>query len=212
MYPKDTEFKDHKIEKVEKCGEGWTITHDKCLCFFVPSDSPVEPKVGMTARFYGKGMGHPVRGLFIDGKKVYYRTTEEEKEYQAITLYGKDAQDWLDRWDAGKGVWSIEMGGIGPGYEQAIQITAAEILRHMLSENYDHSKWESTEGWKKDRDKIEKHSFENKTIKNFGLSGAQYGGALNLASNLFRMGPRKVMKDERVKDRHIQVSKYFPEG
>ena len=55
-------------------------------------------------------------------------------QQEADKFYGKDAVEWLRRWDAGEGVWSIEMGGIGPGYEQCIQITAAEILRYMIAE------------------------------------------------------------------------------
>mgnify|MGYP000936595712 FL=1 len=33
---------------------------------------------------------------------------------------------------------------------------------------------------------------------------------MNLALQFYRRGPRAVMTDERVKDRHIQVSRTFP--
>lgn len=38
----------------------------------------------------------------------------------------------LAKWDEGKSVWSIEMGGIGPGYEQAIQIGIFELSKLLM--------------------------------------------------------------------------------
>lgn len=101
-------------------------------------------------------------------------------------------------------VHSIEMGGLGPGYEQAIQITVAEVLRHLLEKGYDAAKLQPH------MDEIREASFKNETIMKLGLSGAQWGGAVNLASMLYRHGPIGVMKDERVKDRHIMVQRKFP--
>lgn len=209
MFPDDQEFEDYKLTGVKKYENGWEIQHDG-LCFVVPGDSPIEPRVGMTARFYGKGFGSRVRGLYLDGVKVFYRTEAEDEEQFEIELYGADATEWLKRWDEGRGVWSIEMGGLGPGYEQCIQITAAEVLRRMLSQKYDHSRWSDADQWKHDRDEIEKWSFDNERVKELGLSGAQWGAAMNLAIHLYRDGPRKIFTDERVKDRKIQVSRTFP--
>ena len=133
-------------------------------------------------------------------------------EKQEIDLYGADAADWLRRWDECLSVWSIEMGGLGPGYEQAIQITVAEIVRHLLAGKYDPIAWEDKEFWKQDCEKIEENAFKNPVIKNLGLSGAQWYAALQVAVMLYKHGPRKVMADPRVNDRHIQVSKDFPNG
>lgn len=129
---------------------------------------------------------------------------------QKVEMYGYDAADWLKRWDEGKTVWTIEMGGLGPGYEQCIHITAAEILRHLLDKKYDAEKWEDSNTWKRDRDVIEDYGLKNERIKKLGLSGAQWGAALNVAAMIYRRGPTVVMSDERVRDRHIQVSNIFP--
>src|SRR3990172_3354015 len=130
MYPvNDDQFEDTLVAKVKKESSGWSIERRDGWHFYVPADSPVAPEVGMLARFYGKGIGSRVRGLFLSGVKVYYRTEAEDEEHFEIELYGADAADWLKRWDEGRGVWSIEMGGLGPGYEQCIHITCAEILR-----------------------------------------------------------------------------------
>jgi hypothetical protein len=209
QYPSgDEDFKETEIDKVEQhkdatytitCG-GWSLwCGEKC---------PVEPKPGQTARQYGKG--NSVRGLFINGVRVWYRTEAEDKEHHEVTLYGKDAAEWLTRWDNGDTVWTIEMGGLGPGYEQCIHITCAEILRWFIDNACDASKWADAEGWKTDREKMTNALHEVPMIKALGLSGAQWGAALNLATRLYLDGPRKVITDERVKDRHIQVSKTFP--
>lgn len=207
--PNDDQFEDFTITAVS--GDrvhGWQITKNDGWCFFIQKDSPVEPQVGMAARFYGQGIGSTVRGVFLANQKVYYRTEAEEKEYSEIQMYGADAQDWLDRWDAGKNVWSIEMGGLGPAYEQCIHITCAEILRELIARKIDFETYEDLlkEQWNAIDDAV----FKVPAVSELGLSGAQYGAARNLAAMIYRNGPRSVMNDERVKDRHIQVSKSFP--
>lgn len=210
MYPNDDQYEEHQLTSVDG-GDGhtWGVQWGS-TGISVPADSPVEPKVGMTIRLYGKGLGFTVRGMFLDGQQVYYRTEDEDAEHREIEMYGADAADWLKRWDDGKGVWSIEMGGLGPGYEQCIQIAAAETLRHLLDKQYDTDMWTDTQQWSADRDSIEKYAFANETVSKLGLSGAQWGASLNLATQLYQNGPRAVIKDERVKDRKIQVSRNFP--
>jgi hypothetical protein len=134
-------------------------------------------------------------------------TTQEQDEF-----YGQDAADWLRRWDEGKTVWSIEMGGLGPGYEQCIAILTAEILRIYLDKKYDFDAAEKDEliwnNIRKERDEI---LFSNKVVSDLGVSGAQMGAAANLAGHLYRRGPVAVMNDPEVKDRHIQISRQFPQ-
>lgn len=210
-YPRnDYDFEEVKIKDVRAETGGWTITRHDYGCFFVPDSSPVAPKPGMRARFYPRGMGYMVRGLFLDGQRVFYRSADAQRAHLNEQLYGKDAADWLKRWDEGRSVWSIEMGGLGPGYEQAIQITVAEILRHLLSANYDASKWDDREAWQNDRKQIDVAAFANERIDKLGLSGAQFGAALNLAGSLYKRGPQATLLDQRVKDRLIQVSSSFP--
>ncbi len=85
MYPtNDNEYRDHTIEKVDGDSKhGWGVTFDNCTGFFIPSDSPIEPKVGMVMRQYGRGIGFVVRGCFLDGVKVFYRTKEEQDAHNA---------------------------------------------------------------------------------------------------------------------------------
>ena len=127
---------------------------------------------------------------------------------EAKKFYGKDPAEWLDRWDKGETVWSIEMGGLGPGYEQAIQITVAEILRDMLFTKYDHTKWNDEKACKEVWEEIDKVG-HIPPVSSLGVSGAQWEAAVNVASRLYRFGPI-ILNDDAIKDRHIQVSKNFP--
>lgn len=121
-----------------------------------------------------------------------------------------DAVEWLRKWDADDIVWSVEMGGLGPGYEQAIQITAAEILRHMIAKQYNADEWDDDEKRKADSDNLDEYGKGNETISKLGLSGAQWGAALNIASCFYRRGPTNALADKKVRDRKIQVCRKFP--
>lgn len=140
----------------------------------------------------------------------WYRTPAEQQEHHEVSVYGADAADWLRRWDAGKSVFTIEMGGMGPGYEQCIHVTAVEMLRWMLEHKPAIADMEDKEKWPAIRAALDKAVFEVPVMKQLGLSGAQFGAAISISTALYMKGPRHVMTDERVKDRHIQVSRCFP--
>lgn len=209
-YPEhDDQYEDHQITAVSQNADGsGHITYNGDSCVWIPK-STVHIEVGNSVRLYGRGgLGSTVRGIFIEGTKLYYRTEAEDKEQSEIDAYGKDCIDWLKRWDAGQLVWSISMGGFGPGYEQALQIACTEILRIMIKKNFDHATWKLEEKWKSDRKTIEAEA--DIKLDKLGLSGAQFGAALQLATKLYMHGPREIMKMDAVKDRHIQIGKHFP--
>lgn len=83
MYPTDDlDFEVCVIKSVSGDKEhGWSMTRDDGWCFFCPATSPVEPKPGDTARFYSRGIGYTVRGLFINEHRVFYRTDAEQREH-----------------------------------------------------------------------------------------------------------------------------------
>ena len=118
----------------------------------------------------------------------------------------KPVQEALEAWDSGAPVWSVEMGGLGPGYEQAIQITAFEMLKYMHENPFDYEE-ANEEKWEVYRDQIDL-GIKDK-INVLGLSGAQHGAALNIAACFIRQGYRKAL-DSAGKDRGILVSKNFP--
>src|SRR5690606_38654097 len=90
----DGEFRQVVVAKVEGDREqGWWITDAEGWAFGVPKDSPVEPKAGMVARFYGEGLGRIVRGLTLDGAVVFYRTAEEQEAKIAAELVESERRE-----------------------------------------------------------------------------------------------------------------------
>lgn len=99
------------------------------------------------------------------------------------------------------------MGGLGPGYEQALQILMVEYLRYM------HLIFQPRANpTEKQSELMSKTVHELPSVAALGASGAMDGAAKHLAFQFFRQGPIGVMGDEKVKDRHIQISKNFPQG
>lgn len=89
----DNSFEEAKIVAVNGDNNGWMIKRDDGWSFFVPGDSGVTPEVNQTARFYGEGAGFTVRGLFLNGQKVFYRTKEEDQERHRKWCEDKEKQD-----------------------------------------------------------------------------------------------------------------------
>lgn len=113
------------------------------------------------------------------------------------------AQQALERWDRGDIVASIELGGIGPGYEQAIQILVFELIRdnQPMPADKDDPIWRT---WG--------DATVTRTDKAVGgYSGAQVGAAKHLAVHALKNGWRKTI-DSVDKERRIMVSNWFPDA
>lgn len=129
------------------------------------------------------------------------------------SFYGETAAEWLRRWDAGETVWTLEMGGFGPGYEQCIQIACAEVVRdmHAVPAPEDGDK----EAWKAWGERADVALHRADKFPGMGMSGAQAGAAKSLAAALCKRGPEgffahiKETAPDRAKDM-IQVSRDWP--
>lgn len=115
----------------------------------------------------------------------------------------KDARAALERWDEGGIVWTVEMGGLGPGYEQALQIAVWELVRFLLESG-------------KKPEEVSESAYDDflapmSRKHGWGLSGAQAGAAKSLAFQFCAVGYRKVL-DGVAEDRRIQVSRDFPQA
>jgi hypothetical protein len=81
QYPlNDTDFEEYKITKVVDEDTHWGIHTTESSLLSFPKVEGATPKEGSVLRTYPGGFGRQVRGVFVDGQKVYYRTEEEEKE------------------------------------------------------------------------------------------------------------------------------------
>jgi len=123
-------------------------------------------------------------------------------------MYPTNVKEAVELWDKGETIWSIEMGGLGPGYEQAIQLLMVEILRDHCNDIIPTDKKEH-EDWLK--------TFGEKTVHRInetagGYSGAQVGAVKNLAYQFLVNGWGKIMAMKDLKDRKIQVSNFWPKA
>jgi hypothetical protein len=108
-------------------------------------------------------------------------------------------------WDRGDIVRSVEMGGLGPGYEQCIQILWIELLRDYEGKPLPADK----DGWR---------DWGDETVRRCdasvgGFSGAQVGAAKNLAARMLKIGYDATMDEVRANsgdDRFTMVSRHFP--
>lgn len=132
-----------------------------------------------------------------------------QEQYDPIPLTCRDA---LNAWDAGKSVFSVEMGGIGPGYEMSIQGLVFEFLRYVLHNSVVVPKM-GDEWPESDLDQLDKEwdsivfRFANEPWG--GFTGAQVNAAKSLAVCVLRRDSyRAALREDAVKDRLIQVCKY----
>lgn len=114
----------------------------------------------------------------------------------ALPSKPETAEEALKRWDAGETVFTVEMGGLGPSYEQCIHVAAFELIRGLLKEG--HIDWEDESDDLNSRaDAILRAS---PRCNELGLSGAQAGQAKNLAFRTMRVGWRKAIDMEAMTD------------
>ncbi len=125
--------------------------------------------------------------------------------------YHETVAEMLDAWDDGETIWTVEMGGMGPGYEQAIAIGVVELCRKcqdmVIITIDDNEAAQYTEGFKKALHEVNDEH-------NLGLSSAQAGAIKQVASRFLTDGPRKALLtvEEQCpgEDRVIMVDKRWP--
>ena len=101
----------------------------------------------------------------------------------------------LQKWNNGETVWSVEMGGLGPGYEQCIQVMIFEMCKERIDN-----------GVTKDNfDKLVEPVITRLDKQFGGFSGAQVGAAKSVAFKFLTRGYNECLNDEAIKDRKIQV-------
>lgn len=126
-------------------------------------------------------------------------------------LYPKTAADALARWDSGQPIFTVEMGGLGPGYEQCIHIICFNLIRAF--KDAPRELFDDSDASRKQIGKaMDEHLWADPEISKLGLSGAQAGAGKALAYRAIRDGWRAMLESAKadIPDRLIQVSKGFP--
>lgn len=121
-------------------------------------------------------------------------------------LEHETAREALEAWDRGEVICTIEMGGLGPGYEQCIHIAAMEAIRAFVDQPGLILDEPDTD---KMNDRLNQALWGNATVSALHLSGAQAGAAKNLAYNALKHGWRAMLGQVK-QDRRIMVSRTFP--
>jgi hypothetical protein len=111
----------------------------------------------------------------------------------------KTANEWIDAFDRGEVIESVDMGGISDGYEMAIQSLVVEIVRKVSSHDVpkEMDTFKALLGIAKDQS-------VNILDGIHGFSGAQIGASTNLAAIIWRRG---IDSFQDVKDRIIKIQK-----
>ena len=108
-----------------------------------------------------------------------------------------DLKEALRLWDAQEPVWTIEMGGISPGYEMCIQIGVFELVKQLHEQIFPEEDLDSfLDGYLRPI---------NREFK-LGLSGAQAGAIKNLAINYIQHGWAETLAKVE-NERRIQVTR-----
>lgn len=114
-----------------------------------------------------------------------------------------DLKEALKRWDDNDPVWSIEMSGLGPGYEQCIQYGIFELTKVLSKENLDID--EENIDILLDN-KLSELCKKEKIL--ISLTGAQ-AVAIKQVSYKFAKNGYKETLNSVLQDRLIQVNKFF---
>lgn len=122
---------------------------------------------------------------------------------QSTSVYPETVVDALERWDQGLPLFVVEMGGLGPGYEQCIQCVMFEILRAFPT--FEHLVTNETQ-WSPEVDRV---IADLERANDLGLSGAQAEAAKSAAAMYLKQGYRQAL-EMAPEDRRIQVSRHWP--
>ena len=116
----------------------------------------------------------------------------------------KQLTQWISDYDSGKVMESVSMGGLGDGYEIAIQDCAVEIIRGLQGIEVP----EKDEDFRKQFESVS-NEVATRLDKKHGFSGAQVGAAKNIAAVFWRKTPEvgiQTMKDQDA-ERIIHIQK-----
>lgn len=130
----DSEYSDDVIEAVKREGKGYVVQTDGA---WLGWDCDFEPQVGDTARYFGRGIGYPVRGIVCFPKQGgmplvvrYQSLADHEVERQAQReAYEREraARVQRPRVELNGRAFDSEMGelsGFGGGYEEMCRLMA----------------------------------------------------------------------------------------
>lgn len=214
----DMEFEETSIAKVEEDETSYIITREEGWCFSVDKKHGIEPKRGMKARFYGRSIGFPVRGLMLDGKMVFYKTpTEQEEEHKK--WIEKTREEYLGEYKKlmikikeEETFETIDISGMGGGYERCCQLmlrAGREYLKNERNFAWDYKQYENVYGICSSKSE-EAKKLDTVLLDAAGgdCSGAMHQAVINHLAFIHKNGYEKWL--EKGSDRRYRYPKELP--
>ena len=116
----DSEYLESIIKEVRKETNGYDITKEDGWSLWI-DDVGIIPKKGDVIRIYGEGLGRPFRGIVIDGKVVFYRTKEEEKEHK-YNLRNEQIKRDKKKFEHNKGLLNLRYSKLPKVFQNRIDV------------------------------------------------------------------------------------------
>ncbi|KKM97312.1 hypothetical protein LCGC14_1169340 [marine sediment metagenome] len=119
-YPlNDNDYEEYILEEVKDQENGWECSFNRGTCFYIPKPSPIVPERAMVVRLYPGGLGFLIRGIFLNGRKVRYLTSEEqdEKNHQDSLLSKEEKRQEFEK---GKGDYFERIGLLPEQFQRRI--------------------------------------------------------------------------------------------
>lgn len=159
------------------------------------------PKARQRERAAERNGGEPA------ARKVKGTPTMEKKNPKRRTISPHpEAIKLLEAWDRGEPISTVELGGLGPGYEQAIQVLAVEIVRDNIGQRLPVA---TDKDFGEDTLHRLSEAERRGEAEGMGFSGAQFGKARALAYAWLTRGVTAVLKEVQT-DRRILASRTWP--
>lgn len=116
-YPlNDTQFREGAVASFNNdaftCEDGWSLG--------VPKEFVPKPKQGDTYRMYGKGIGYTVRGLFFNGRQVFYRTEKTQGTKNRLELEASERKQRAE-FESGKADMDSRVAALPWIFQQRIE-------------------------------------------------------------------------------------------
>lgn len=118
-------------------------------------------------------------------------------------------EELLSAWHDGQMIKTVEMGGLGEGYEHAIQKLGFSILQYLIDQKIVVPEDEDDAAYKIINDDLSVFMDEYDQ-SDYGLSGAQAGAARHMAWMFYRFGHKDAL-EKAGEDRVIEISNEPPE-
>jgi hypothetical protein len=115
----------------------WEVLTTESSGLIFPTAEGLDPKPGSIMRLYGRGLGYPVRGVFVDGVKSYYRTQEEDDQYREDERRKQDEREEAKHMLRGRADDDYKLAKLPSVFQERIRAFRARNPKFFHFEGYE---------------------------------------------------------------------------